>query len=457
MRARSASALLLVAVACAACGAPAEVPAVPAPSAFPAPEAVATTNEPAPVPAAAEAAHEAPSRAPAPIPTPSLPVAPPPPIPAATKGGADTLVATLLAGGGPALKGVLTTAEKHRFQVIYGVVRTPEKGGATLERHAYRADAEYFFPASSMKVPIALAGYERLPTMRAAGRPSLDRDASIRMYPAVGDDPYVTSLARETWRALIVSDNTAANRLLSFVGLREANETLWGLKLTSARVRTGFSMTADSDPAEVSPRIAVVSRTGVTEEIPARKSELKLPPTKASSLEIGTAAIVDGRRVAGPMSFANKNAMSLRDLQDTLVRIVRPDLLPKTAPPSHATKEDIAYLRQALGTLPSKSGIAGYDRNVVADYQLVPFLRGLERVRPRDKLEIYTKVGQAYGFLTANAYIVDKDTGRGFFLLATVYANPDEVLNDDLYAYDAVAFPVLADVAEVIARHAFAP
>ena len=44
----------------------------------------------------------------------------------------------------------------------------------------------------------------------------------------------------------------------------------------------------------------------------------------------------------------------------------------------------------------------------------------------------------------------------GFFLLATIYANPNEVLNDDVYAYDIVAFPVLADVAEAFTRHAFA-
>ena len=120
-----------------------------------------------------------------------------------------------------------------------------------------------------------------------------------------------------------------------------------------------------------------------------------------------------------------------------------------------ADADDLAYLKRALGTLPSVSGIAGYDRNVVADYQLVPFLRGLERVRPRAQLEIHSKVGQAYGFLIDNAYVVDKKTGRGFFLAAAVYANPDEVMNDDAYAYDSVAFPVLADVAEAVARWVF--
>ena len=44
-----------------------------------------------------------------------------------------------------------------------------------------------------------------------------------------------------------------------------------------------------------------------------------------------------------------------------------------------------------------------------------------------------------------------------FFLIASIYANPDETMNNDTYGYDAVSFPALADVAEVFCRHAFAP
>jgi hypothetical protein len=78
-------------------------------------------------------------------------------------------------------------------------------------------------------------------------------------------------------------------------------------------------------------------------------------------------------------------------------------------------------------------------------------------VRKRGHFQIFSKVGQAYGFLVANAYVVDKDTGRSFFLIASVYANPDETMNDDNYAYDSISFPALADVAEVVCRHAVEP
>ena len=80
---------------------------------------------------------------------------------------------------------------------------------------------------------------------------------------------------------------------------------------------------------------------------------------------------------------------------------------------------------------------------------------GIERVRRRGQFQIFSKVGQAYGFLIANAYVVDKVSGKSFFLVATIYANPDETMNDDHYGYDTVSFPALADVGEVFCRHAF--
>ena len=115
----------------------------------------------------------------------------------------------------------------------------------------------------------------------------------------------------------------------------------------------------------------------------------------------------------------------------------------------------VVFVRYGTSDRPSQSGIAGYDRNVVSDYSLIPFLRGIERVRPRAKFQIFSKVGQAFGFLVANAYVVEKDTGKAFFLSATIFANPDGTMNDDKYAWDTIAFPVLADVGEAFARHAF--
>ena len=105
-----------------------------------------------------------------------------------------------------------------------------------------------------------------------------------------------------------------------------------------------------------------------------------------------------------------------------------------------------------MSQYPGESGNPVYE---IADYpdDYVKFLLpGLRRVVARDRLSIHNKVGQAYGFTTENAWVVDRRTGQGFFLAATLYTNEDGVLNDDNYEYDDVALPFLADLGEATAR-----
>ena len=67
-----------------------------------------------------------------------------------------------------------------------------------------------------------------------------------------------------------------------------------------------------------------------------------------------------------------------------------------------------------------------------------------------DNLRIYNKVGNAYGFLTDAAYIVDLDAGIEFLLAATIYVNENQTFNDDQYEYDEVGLPFLRDLGQAI-------
>jgi hypothetical protein len=75
------------------------------------------------------------------------------------------------------------------------------------------------------------------------------------------------------------------------------------------------------------------------------------------------------------------------------------------------------------------------------------------RVFSAERIEVYNKVGWSYGFSIDTAWIVDRQTGRSFFLAATLYTNADGVINDDQYEYKTVAWPFLADLAEASARY----
>ena len=78
-------------------------------------------------------------------------------------------------------------------------------------------------------------------------------------------------------------------------------------------------------------------------------------------------------------------------------------------------------------------------------------------------IRIFNKVGDAYGFLIDNAYIVDFEKGVEFILAATILCNSDGIFNDDTYDYDAVGFPFLARLGraayqyELTRKRAFPP
>ena len=65
-------------------------------------------------------------------------------------------------------------------------------------------------------------------------------------------------------------------------------------------------------------------------------------------------------------------------------------------------------------------------------------------------IRIFNKVGDAYGFLLDNAYIVDFANGVEFMLTTVIYCNEDGIFNDDKYDYDTVGFPFMANLGDVI-------
>ena len=110
-----------------------------------------------------------------------------------------------------------------------------------------------------------------------------------------------------------------------------------------------------------------------------------------------------------------------------------------------------------MGEYPRESRNPVYDPAKFPDDYVKFVLPGLARVIPPAHLRIYSKVGCAYGNSVENTWIEDTRTGRGFALAAVVYTNPDGVMNDDEYAYETLAWPFLAAVAEVVARAVLAP
>jgi len=100
-----------------------------------------------------------------------------------------------------------------------------------------------------------------------------------------------------------------------------------------------------------------------------------------------------------------------------------------------------------MHTVPRK---AGYDQNLYYDGYCKFFIYGDTKENIPEHLEIYNKVGFAYGTLTDCAYIKDAKKNIDFLLTATILVNKDGIFNDDAYEYDEIGIPFLAQLGREI-------
>lgn len=357
---------------------------------------------------------------------------------------------------------LLADPARYRLQIVLGLV-DDASGKPRLVQHAYRAGAEYFYPASAIKLCAAVAALEELTALAAATALAIDETTPL-VYPPLFPDEELEerdpsnldggriTAAHEIRKLFLVSDNVAFNRLYELVGPARLNRSMHRAGLASARIVHRLAERRTPEENLRLPRIEFAG-DGFRHVIPERTDELELADDSIAGIEVGTGQMVDGALVPGPMDFSEKNRMSLADLQRALAMVVRPDVDAGGAG-FRLSEHQRALLRDAMHPYPRQSRNPVYDPEEYPDEWVKFLLPGLCRVIPGDGLRIYNKSGMAYGFLTENAYVVDLETGRSFFLAATIYANENGVLNDDDYGYETVSEPFLADLAEAVARSA---
>jgi len=301
-----------------------------------------------------------------------------------------------------------------------------------------------------VKLCAAVAALEKVEELGATAFTPARFYGTVEAAPA--EPP--TTIGFEVKKALIGSDNDAYNRLYSLVGQKELADRLARLALPSARVthRLGF-LQPNFDDGRLTPRVDLTLGDGKTVTVPRRSTAAAFEDRPLPGLTVGTGYLENGRLVPQPMAFAARNRIGLRDLQDLLMAVARPDLVRKEVRPrlGEASRE---LLVSALSTLPRESKAPFYDPTQYPDVLHKPVLAGATRVLPRERLEVLSKGGRAYGFTVDSAYVKDKTTGRSFFLAVSIYTNSSEILNDDLYEY-GTATGFLTSLAEALARHVF--
>jgi hypothetical protein len=99
---------------------------------------------------------------------------------------------------------------------------------------------------------------------------------------------------------------------------------------------------------------------------------------------------------------------------------------------------------------PRESKYPKYDPAEYWDSYVKFFMFGDKKYSLTGEIRIFNKVGEAYGYLIDNAYVVDFNNNIEFLLSANIYVNEDQIFNDDKYEYDQIGFPFLSNLGAVI-------
>jgi hypothetical protein len=310
------------------------------------------------------------------------------------------------------------------------------------------APQRWFSPASVAKLPMALLTAERL------SQHGLDEYASIRLSapPETGewpaDEPLQETFRRGMQRTFAVSDNVPYNRWYEFLGVDAIHARLAQLGYPHTRLIARY---ASPDP-QANRRTgggALLAPDGrEVETLPHAVGDERAFPFGRVLLGRGWQRS-DGSIEPGPHDFSRANFLPLADS----LAMLRAFLLPDTVPPRQRWRIDGALRMQllhALGLRPREADDPRYDEGAHPDGYARWFFVGDGKARFPDEVHVFGKSGQAYGFLSEVAYVVDRAGGAEFMLAAAIHANADGIYNDDHYEYDGVSLPFMASLGRAV-------
>lgn len=354
---------------------------------------------------------------------------------------------------------VISHPDTYRLQILYVQIQRDAHNRPQFHTYAYHADPQqYFYPASTVKLPLACLALEKIHELHISG---LNKDTRMQIdsaYPWQHPELYDStspngypSVAHFIRKAFIVSDNDAYNRLYQFVGQQPIQEQLHKKGYRTAHIIRQFMGLSEQQNRYTNPIRFLDTEGHLLYAQPVLYNPYPIPP--GPPIYIGRAYYDrQGKWIPEPMDFSMQNRISLQDLLYMLRAILFPESVPKKSR-FHFTADDYHFLYQYLSQFPGETNYPKYDSSQYYDSYVKFFFRDSAHHHLPPGVRVFNKVGWSYGFLTDVSYVVDFTHQVEFMLAATIYVNKDEVLNDDRYEYEEIGHPFLYQLGQLIYQY----
>jgi beta-lactamase class A len=342
-------------------------------------------------------------------------------------------------------------------QIIYTQINRAVNGKPDMTPYYFNVNPDkYFYPASTVKLPIVLLALQKLNELKNKG---IDRNSTMITETAYSgqsalfNDPTNIdgrpTIAHYIKKILLVSDNDAYNRLYEFLGQGYINEELKKKGFTSVQILHRLNILLSETENRNTNPVKFYDATGKL--LYQQVGQANAAKYLARKDSLGNGYYAAGKLINKPMDFSKKNKLTLQELNRIVISIVFPDNF-KANERFNITEDDRQFVLKYMSQYPTESVYPPYTADT-ASYSpaYCKFLYyGAQREAPDKNIRIFNKPGDAYGHMIDAAYIVDYKNKIEFFVSAIIYCNSDGILNDDKYDYETVGLPFMKNLGRVL-------
>ena len=347
------------------------------------------------------------------------------------------------------LKEIIKEKEDYEIQILLTKIDQYNSKFDFQEYKYQLDDNKYFYPASTIKLPIVVLTLKKINELRSKGS-EITLKSKITLnykddYSELVIRDSITSFQNLIADVFLVSDNSASNILIDFIGYNYFNHEM---------ENAGFDKTYLNHKFNPDPYVNYTWQisdldNNIISSINDNQKIIKADE-KTNGLEKGERRYFKGEILDESLNFSEKNRSSITDMHNLIKYIFYPEIF-DSINTFNLNVEDYDFLRYWMSRFTYEDIGEKFieDENFFETYNKF-FIHGDEQSVSNEQIRVYNKIGQAYGTSIDNGLIKNYQDNVEFILTATIYTNKNKVINDNLYEYDDLAVPFLAKLSRAI-------
>lgn len=368
----------------------------------------------------------------------------------------DNLLQDLMEQEPDKFSDIIRNKDPYEIQIIYTQIDRDAANKPSFSSHYFNVDStRYFYPASTVKLPMVLLSLEKLRNLNIRGldlHTPMFHDSVYHGQISVRNDSTsengLPSVSHYSKKILVVSDNDAFNRLYEFMGQQAIDENLKKKGYESIRILHRLDRSLSQNENRHTEAVKFVKDGLVVYQQPGLINDKPIIVNK--KILKGKGFIRNDSLIQKPFDFTDKNFYPLTSQQHILRSIIFPESV-NARNKFNISEEDRKFVLKYMSQLPTETKFPDYNSDTTYYDAYCKFLvYGGERGEMLKNIRIFNKVGDAYGYLIDNAYVVDFENKVEFMLSAVINTNTDSIYNDSKYEYEKLGFPFMKNLGKLI-------